>query len=92
VLKYFSINYKQLKLIMPYTQFGDWAQSTGGETSCSHPRRKQNNFFDKYLKCKEKVLEIGDSDALTELTGWKPMIDLDTTMKDLLQYWVDKIK
>jgi predicted SAM-dependent methyltransferase len=59
VLKYLSINYKQLKLIMPYTQFGDWAQSTGGETSCSHPRRKQNNFFDKYLKCKEKVLEIG---------------------------------
>jgi GDP-4-dehydro-6-deoxy-D-mannose reductase len=49
-------------------------------------------IYDKYYRPIDIAYQYGDSDALTGLTGWKPMIDLDTTMKDLLKYWVDKIK
>lgn len=34
----------------------------------------------------------GDSQELRDLTGWKPEIDIKTTLTDLLQYWVKKIK
>lgn len=34
----------------------------------------------------------GDSQELRQLTGWKPEIDIKTTLSDLLQYWVKKIK
>ena len=33
----------------------------------------------------------GDSDELTQLTGWTPTISLDQTLDDLLKYWCDKI-
>tara|TARA_Y100000310_G_scaffold309402_1_gene353457 strand:- start:749 stop:1723 length:975 start_codon:yes stop_codon:yes gene_type:complete len=33
----------------------------------------------------------GDCEPLQSLTGWEPTYDIDTTMKDLLQYWVDKL-
>jgi len=33
----------------------------------------------------------GDSTNLVELTDWKPEIDIDQTLDDLLQYWCDKI-
>jgi len=33
----------------------------------------------------------GDSDELTQLTGWTPTILLEQTLDDLLKYWCDKI-
>ena len=33
----------------------------------------------------------GDCESLKSLTGWEPTYDTDTTMKDLLQYWIDKL-
>jgi len=33
----------------------------------------------------------GDCDPLKKITGWKPVIDIDTTMKDLLDYWTAKL-
>jgi GDP-4-dehydro-6-deoxy-D-mannose reductase len=34
----------------------------------------------------------GDCDDLVKLTGWKPHYDIETTLRDLLQYWVKKTK
>ena len=34
----------------------------------------------------------GDCEDLVKLTGWKPAYDISTTLNDLLQYWVKKIK
>ena len=36
-------------------------------------------------------VQIPDSSKLRDLTGWKPEIPLRETLKDLLQYWEDKI-
>jgi GDP-4-dehydro-6-deoxy-D-mannose reductase len=33
----------------------------------------------------------GDSSKLKEMTGWQPTIDIDTTLQDLLDYWVRKL-
>lgn len=33
----------------------------------------------------------GDCEPLKNITGWSPEYDIDTTMKDLLQYWIDKV-
>jgi len=33
----------------------------------------------------------GDCDPLVQLTGWKPTYDIETTLNDLLQYWVKKM-
>ena len=33
----------------------------------------------------------GDSRPVTDITEWKPEFDIETTMSDLLQYWVEKI-
>ncbi len=34
----------------------------------------------------------GDCTELVQLTGWKPEYDINTTLADLLNYWVKKIK
>ncbi len=34
----------------------------------------------------------GDCEELVKLTGWKPVYDITTTMRDLLDYWVKKTK
>jgi GDP-4-dehydro-6-deoxy-D-mannose reductase len=34
----------------------------------------------------------GDCEDLVRLTGWKPTYDINTTLNDLLQYWVKKLK
>ena len=33
----------------------------------------------------------GDSTNLQELTGWKPQINIEQTISDLLHYWTNKI-
>ena len=37
-------------------------------------------------------VQIGDSTEIEELTGWKPIIPIDTTLKDLLDYWLKKLE
>jgi GDPmannose 4,6-dehydratase len=37
-------------------------------------------------------VQIGDSTELRKLVGWKPEIDIDTCMEDLLDYWVNKLQ
>lgn len=34
----------------------------------------------------------GDSSKLEEELGWSPQYKIDETLKDLLDYWVNKIK
>jgi nucleoside-diphosphate-sugar epimerase len=33
----------------------------------------------------------GDRKELVDLTGWKPEYDIETTMKDLMEYWIAKV-
>jgi len=33
----------------------------------------------------------GDSENLVNLTGWKPEVEIEQTLEDLLRYWCDKI-
>tara|TARA_Y100000310_G_C20618226_1_gene781838 strand:- start:414 stop:1394 length:981 start_codon:yes stop_codon:yes gene_type:complete len=35
--------------------------------------------------------QIGDCENLKEITGWKPKIPIETTIKDLLSYWLKKL-
>jgi GDP-mannose 4,6-dehydratase len=34
----------------------------------------------------------GDSDNLQKLTGWEPIIPIEKTLEDLLEYWLKKLK
>ena len=36
-------------------------------------------------------LQVPNTDKFTAHTGWKPVIPFETTMRDLLQYWRDRI-
>jgi|TARA_R110000787_G_scaffold247619_1_gene353152 GDPmannose 4,6-dehydratase len=36
--------------------------------------------------------QCGDSAPVKELTGWEPKRDLNSTMSDLLEYWVNKLR
>ena len=36
-------------------------------------------------------VQIGDSTRLRNLTGWKPEIDINTTLKELYDYWIKKL-
>jgi GDP-4-dehydro-6-deoxy-D-mannose reductase len=39
-----------------------------------------------------EVMEIrGSHDKLTEATGWRPEIDLDTTLRDALDWWRERV-
>lgn len=37
-------------------------------------------------------VQIGDSSELKELVGWKPKYTIEKTTKDLLDYWINKLK
>jgi GDPmannose 4,6-dehydratase len=37
-------------------------------------------------------VQIGDSTELKEITGWTPKYTIEETMKDLLNYWIKKLK
>ncbi len=36
-------------------------------------------------------LQIGDYSKLKEITGWKPVIDMQDTLKDILDYWRNRV-
>jgi len=44
------------------------------------------------LRPSDVELLIGSSEKFQKKTGWKPEIPFDKTMKDLLDYWREKIK
>lgn len=37
-------------------------------------------------------VQVPDSTKLREITGWKPLIPIETTLSDLLDYWYKKIR
>jgi GDP-4-dehydro-6-deoxy-D-mannose reductase len=37
-------------------------------------------------------VQIGDSSELKEITGWEPKYTIDETMRDLIDYWINKLK
>lgn len=49
-------------------------------------------IYDKFYRPSDIYYQCGCSKSITDLTGWIPKIDLETTMKDLLNYWIFKIK
>mgnify|MGYP001284262520 CR=1 FL=1 len=51
----------------------------------------KQEIYDLYYRPIDIHYQHGDSSNLVELTGWKPEIDIDQTLDDLLKYWCDKI-
>ena len=51
----------------------------------------EKKIYDKFYRPIDIDYQHGDSESITELTGWAPKYNLDQTMEDLLQYWVNKI-
>ena len=48
----------------------------------------------KYVPFYRKIdiqVQVGDSSKLIALTGWKPEIPIDKTLKDLYEYWLKKV-
>jgi len=46
----------------------------------------------KRLRPSDVQILLGDSSKFRKQTGWKPEIPFETTMKDLLDYWREKIR
>jgi GDP-mannose 4,6-dehydratase len=75
---------------------------------CGDVPRKMEFFTDKLieisgLKVEKKIskelyrpidimYQHGNSDNLVELTDWKPKIEIEDTLSDLFQYWMNKIQ
>ena len=51
----------------------------------------KQKIYEPYYRPIDIQVQIGDSQPLRDLTGWKPTIDISTTMKDLLNYWRAKL-
>ncbi len=51
----------------------------------------QKVVSDKLYRKNDIDYQHGDTTALCDLTGWKPEIDIDTTLNDLYIYWENKI-
>jgi GDPmannose 4,6-dehydratase len=45
----------------------------------------------KYYRPIDIDYQHGDSTSLCDITGWKPEIDITTTLEELLDYWVEKL-
>lgn len=43
------------------------------------------------FRLKDEPIIFGDSSKLASATGWKPEYDLATTVRDMLQYWREKL-
>jgi GDP-4-dehydro-6-deoxy-D-mannose reductase len=44
------------------------------------------------IRPKEVSVIQGDSTRITQETGWRPLISLDMTIRDLLDYWRKRVK
>lgn len=45
----------------------------------------------KYYRPIDIQVQIGDCEDLKNITGWKPEIEIEKTIDDLLEYWVKKL-
>ena len=46
----------------------------------------------KYYRPIDIDYQHGDSTSINNITGWKPEINITTTLQDLLDYWIKKLK
>ena len=51
----------------------------------------EQNIYKPFWRPHEIHYQHGDSTNLVEMTGFKEEYDIETTLDDLLRYWVDKI-
>lgn len=51
----------------------------------------KQEIYAPYYRDIDIQVQIGDSSSLKNLTGWEPVITIDQTMKDLLNYWRNKL-
>lgn len=51
----------------------------------------EQRIYEPYYRPIDIQVQIGDSSSLKEITGWEPLINISTTMKDLLDYWRKKL-
>jgi len=54
-------------------------------------RDVEQNIYKPFWRPHEIHYQHGDSTNLVEMTGFKEEYDIETTLDDLLRYWVDKI-
>ena len=52
----------------------------------------EQKIYEKFYRPIDIDYQHGDSSEFTEITGWKPKINIEKTLEDLLNYWVSKIK
>lgn len=52
----------------------------------------KQEIYPPYYRPIDIQVQIGDSKELVELTGWNPIITIEQTMEDLLNYWRTKLK
>jgi GDPmannose 4,6-dehydratase len=46
----------------------------------------------KFYRPIDIQVQVGDSTEVVELVNWKPVITIEQTMTDLIDYWVNKLK
>ena len=47
---------------------------------------------DKGFKSYLESLDVSNTEKFKKHTGWKPEINFETTMKDLLEYWRGRVR
>ena len=52
----------------------------------------EQKIYEKFYRPIDIDYQHGDSSEFTEITGWKPKINIEKTLEDLLNYWLSKIK
>jgi GDP-D-mannose dehydratase len=52
----------------------------------------EQRIDDKLYRPIDIQVQIGDSTELKEITGWEPTYTIEETMRDLLNYWINKLK
>ena len=52
----------------------------------------EQRIDDKLYRPIDIQVQIGDSTEVKEITDWEPEYTLEQTMKDLLNYWINKLK
>lgn len=58
---------------------------------CCNLKGVEKIVYDKFYRPIDIDYQHGDCDDLKEITGWSQEYTLERTMRDLLDYWMDKI-
>ena len=51
----------------------------------------QKKTDDRVYRPIDIKIQVGDTTKIKNLTGWKPKIPIDTTLKKLFDYWIKKL-